>query len=153
MFNVSVFAQFRTHSTPSIPAAVLIYPVQRVQRSGVCAVRGLLWAVCLVSGTACAAACAVQSFRACWREQGCTGGVYSRRPAPLGECRDKIFQRKRRFSGFVSQPTHPLFSAKNTPTPIANLQNFPQKQKRPLQRVCVLCYTCLTSLEREESVK
>jgi hypothetical protein len=41
--------------------------------------------------------------------------------------------------------------SKNYPTPIVNFKNFPQKQKRPLQRVCVLCYTCLTSLEREES--
>jgi hypothetical protein len=40
---------------------------------------------------------------------------------------------------------------KITLPPIVNLKNFPQKQKRPLQRVCVLCYTCLTSLEREES--
>lgn len=47
---------------------------------------------------------------------------------------------------------HPLFSAQNTPTPIANFKNSAAKTKRPLQRVCVLCYTCLTSLEREESV-
>nr|DAO34736.1 MAG TPA: hypothetical protein [Caudoviricetes sp.] len=35
---------------------------------------------------------------------------------------------------------------KNTPTAIFNLKNSAQKTKRPLQRVCVLCYTCLTSL-------
>ena len=42
---------------------------------------------------------------------------------------------------------------KITPAPIVNLKNSASKTKRPLQRVCVLCYTCLTSLEREESVK
>lgn len=42
---------------------------------------------------------------------------------------------------------------KTTPTPYCQSQKFPAKTKRPLQRVCVLCYTCLTSLEREESVK
>lgn len=38
---------------------------------------------------------------------------------------------KRRFSGFVSQPTHPLFPAQNTPPPIVNLKNSAQKQKDP----------------------
>jgi RNA polymerase subunit RPABC4/transcription elongation factor Spt4 len=40
---------------------------------------------------------------------------------------------------------------KNYHTPYCQSQKFRAKIKRPLQRVCVLCYTCLTSLEREES--
>lgn len=42
---------------------------------------------------------------------------------------------------------------KKSPHPYCQSQKFRAKTKRPLQRVCVLCYTCLTSLEREESVK
>lgn len=56
---------------------------------------------------------------------------------------------KRRFPCL---PT-PSFLLKNHPTPYCQSQKFPAKIKRPLQRVYVLCYTCLRSLEREESVK
>lgn len=66
-----------------------------------------------------------------------TGGVYSRRPAPPGQ----PFNHRKNKKG-----------SKNHPTSYHQLQKFPAKTKRPLQRVCVLCYTCLTSLEREESV-
>ena len=69
-------------------AAVLIYPVRRVQRPGVCALPCM---VCLASGTACAAVCRVQSFRVRWTGQGGTGGVYSRRPAPPGQ---SLYHRK-----------------------------------------------------------
>lgn len=58
---------------------------------------------------------------------------------------------KRRFSAFPLH-THPFFLLK-TPPHHCRFQKFRPKTKRPLQRVCVLCYTCLTSLEREESVK
>jgi hypothetical protein len=71
-----------------------------------------------------------------WKVQETTGGVYSRRPAPPGQ----PFNHRKNKKG-----------SKNHPTPIANFKNSAAKTKRPLQRVCVLCYTCLTSLEREES--
>lgn len=84
-------------------------PVQRAQRPGVCALPCM---VCLASGTACAAACDVQAVRVRWSGQGYTGGVYSRRPAPPGQSR---YHRKNKKG------------SKITPTPIANLKNFPQK--------------------------
>ena len=65
-FGLSAFAQFRTHCPPSSAAAVPI--AQRVQRPGACrALRGLPWYLPRPgSGTACATACAVQSFRVRW---------------------------------------------------------------------------------------
>jgi hypothetical protein len=39
--------------------------------------------------------------------------------------------RRKNSKKAFSSPTHPLFSAQNTPTSIANLKNFPQKQKDP----------------------
>lgn len=54
----------------------------------------------------------------------------------------------------VSRPTtEKIKKAQKIRSWIFSHQKFPAKTKRPLQRVCVLCYTCLTSLEREESVK
>lgn len=88
-------------------------PVQRPGASW----HGLPWHLpALVSGTACTAACAVQSVRVRWRGQGYTGGVYSRRPAPPGQSRHHRKNKK---------------GSKNHPTHIPNLQNFPQKQKDP----------------------
>jgi hypothetical protein len=111
-------------------------PVQRVQRPGVCvSVRGV---VCLASGTACAAACCVPSFRVRWGLGSPPAGYTATaqtRPVSLSTT-EKIKK-----------------TQKIIPTPITNLKNFRAKTKRPLQRVCVLCYTCLTSLEREESLK
>lgn len=69
-------------------AACLVSDVDRCSVSSVRAcvpVRVLLCAVCLASGTACPAACAVQFARVRWSGQGRTGGVYSRRPAPPGQ--------------------------------------------------------------------
>ena len=76
-FGVSDFAQFRTHcaDTPAPPSfrstrrglsGIECRPVQRVQRPGVCAVCAVSCVVCLASGTACAAACRVQSVRVRW---------------------------------------------------------------------------------------
>ena len=49
------------------PAAVLICPVQRVQRPGVCAcVRSAAGMVCLASRTAYVAACRARPFRVRW---------------------------------------------------------------------------------------
>ena len=119
-FGLSAFAQFRTHSMPSsvqtpvrssprVLSGIECRPVQRVQRPGVClALRGLR----LAFGAVCPAACRVQSSRMRWSGQGCTGGVYSRRPAPPGQSRHHRKNKK---------------GSKNHPTPIANLKNFPQK--------------------------
>ena len=79
-------------------------------------VRVLLWAVCLASGTACATACDVQAVRVRWSGQGCTGGVYSRRPAPPGQSRHRRKNKK---------------GSKKHPHPYCQSQNFPKKQKDP----------------------
>ena len=110
----------------SSPAAVPICPARpvwyRVLTCAACPVSGRVCrcavscVVCLASGTSCAAACAVQSFRVRWSVQGCTGGAYSRRPAPPGQ---SFYHRKNKKG------------SKNHPTPIPSLQNFPQKQKDP----------------------
>lgn len=109
-FGLSAFAQFRTHFPPSSAAAVPI--AQRVQRQGVCA---LPCVVCLASGMVCPAACAVQSVRVRWSGQGCTGGVYSRRPAPPGQSRHHPKNKK---------------GSKNHPTPYCQSQKFPAKTKK-----------------------
>ena len=120
-------------------------PVQRVQRLG----GGMPWylsALVLARPALLPVMC---------RPSGCAGALGSppagyiaaTQPRPVSSA--KNLQNKKG----VSPSYHPLFSAQNTPTPIANLKNSAAKTKRPLQRVCVLCYTCLTSLEREESVK
>lgn len=124
---LSISAQFRTRcARPPAPAAALISPARPVwywvQTGAACPASGRVrlcavsCVVCLASGTACAVACRVQSVRVRWRGQGCTGGVYSRRLAPPGQSRHHRKNKK---------------GSKNDPTPIANLQNFPQKQKDP----------------------
>nr|DAJ64406.1 MAG TPA: zinc-ribbon containing domain protein [Caudoviricetes sp.] len=107
-------------------------PVQRVQRLGggmpwylsalVLARSALLPVVCRPSGGAGAGAS--------------TSGVYGESWGWGGE----PFNHRKNKKGSKKHP-HPHFK----------LSKFPAKTKRPLQRVCVLCYTCLTSLEREES--
>jgi hypothetical protein len=90
---------------------------------------------CLASGAACAAACRAQPFRVRWRAEGPRRGIQG---AP--------------GVGQVSPvTTEKIKKAQKHPTPYHQLQKFPAKTKRPLQRVCVLCYTWLTSLEMEES--
>lgn len=119
-FGVSVFEQFRTHrASPPAPApsrstrrglsGIECRPVQRVQRPGACA------GARPVVGMVCAATCAVQSVRVRWG-LGYTGGAYSRHPAPPGQSRHHRKNKK---------------GSKITPPPIANLPNFPQKQKDP----------------------
>lgn len=105
---------------PDLPgAACLVSGADRCSVSSVRAcvsVCGLLWAVYLASGTACAAACAVQSVRVRWGLGVSTGGVYSRRPAPPGQSRHHRKNKK----GFKK------FAAGFLAT-----KNFPQKQKDP----------------------
>ena len=117
-------------------------PVQRVPAPGRWSVWPCLawYALVLaspgISGMVCFAADAVQSVRVRW---GCGlhRRVYSRRPAPPGQSRRHRKNKK---------------GSKKSPHPHCQSQKFPAKTKRPLQRVWLLCYTCLTSLEREESV-
>lgn len=68
---------------------------------------------------------------------GCAGGLGLHRRgiggAPgVGWSTPRVEKiQKKAFSKIVSQATHPLFPVQNHPTPITNLQNFPQKQKDP----------------------
>ena len=152
----------RTRCKPSCPAAVPIYPARpvwyRVQTGAACPASGrvVAWSALVLarpgSGAACAAVCRVQSVRV-----RCGGwglhlwGIWAAPGVWWSTPRIEKIQ-KRRFIKVVAIH-HSLFPVQTTPTPIVNLKNSAQKTKRPLQRVCVLCYTCLTSLEREESVK
>ena len=118
-FGVSDFAQFRTLAqSPAVRSLPDLYSV-----------RGLLWAVCLASGTACAAACAAQSVRVrCGLgspPEGHTGSA----GGGVGHARDKIFQRKRRFSGFLSS-IPPILTKRNA-CHCAIFQIFRKIQKDP----------------------
>lgn len=109
VFGVSDFAQFRTHcaSRPA-PCAATIYPTRRVQRPGVCGLP------CIWYGLRCCLPLAV-----------CPGalGLW---PPPAGHI---AAARHRPVSPVTTEKIKK--AQKITPTPIANLQNFPQKQKDP----------------------
>lgn len=113
---------------PAVPIArrglsgIECRPVQRVQRPGVYAVPCM---VCPASGTACPAACAVQSVRVRWGLGLHRRGIQRAPVVGWSTPRVEKIQKRRSFH------THPLFSAQNTPTPIANLKNSAQKQKDP----------------------
>lgn len=118
-FGLSAFAQFRTHCPPSSAAAVPI--AQRAQRPGVC--------VCAWRGLPCCLYCAGRpGALGCWglRRRGIQGA--------LGVGWVDSLRRKKSKKAFLLKWwrfTTPLFPAQITPTPIANLKNFPQKQKDP----------------------
>ena len=129
-----------TRRTPYSPAAVSIYPVQRVQRPGVCV--GALPVVgglpCIWHGLRCCLCCVVCPG-ALWAGVS-TGGVYSHRPAQPGECRDKIFQRKRRFLGSYRNLPTPSFLCK-TPQPTFPIPKIPPKNKKtPTKGLCSVLY-------------
>ncbi len=91
-------------------------PVQRV-------LHGL---PCIWHGLRCCLCCAVRP--GALSAGVSTGGAYSRRPAPPGECRDKIFQRKRRFSEFVLlTPTPP---SQNETYLVVQVSKFSEKYKK-----------------------
>lgn len=129
------------------PATIPIYPgaaclVSSADRCSVSSVRacvavcGLLWSVCLASGTACAAVCAVQSFRVRWGLGSPPEGYTASAGGGVGHARDKIFQRKRRS---ISLPT-PSFLCK-TPHPHCRFQKFPAKTKKtPTKGLCSVLY-------------
>ena len=107
----------RRHDLPGV--ACLVSSADRCSVSSVRAcvsVCGLLWAVCLASGTACATACAVQSLRVRWGlESPPAGHTGAAQPRP----------------GSLSTTEKIKKAQKITPPPIVNLKNFPQKQKDP----------------------
>ena len=111
-FGLSAFAQFRTHCPPSSDAAVPI--AQRVQRLGVCVVP------CVVrpgSGAVfCVAFGVPQSVLVrCGLWSPPAGHTAAAQPRPVSlSTAEKIKK-----------------AQKITPTLIANLKNFPQKQKDP----------------------
>lgn len=134
-FGLSAFAQFRTRCRSDCPGVAVWY---RVQTGAACPASGRVCRAlhglsCIWHGLPCCV-CDVQSFRVRW---GHPGGI-----GP-----------EARVGAVSPVTTEKIKKAQNHPTPIVNLKNSTAKTKRPLQRVCVLCYTCLTSLEREESVK
>lgn len=116
-FGLSAFAQFRTHCPTSSAAAVPI--AQRAQRPGVCvcAWRGLPCRLCRVAvpGTLEWAGMHRQGI------QGTPGGG-------AGHARDKIFQRKRRFSGFLLLTPTPLSQIRIHP--IVQVSKFSEKYKK-----------------------
>lgn len=107
-------------------------PVQRVQRPGVCrALHGLPWYLPRPgSDTACAAVCAVQSFRVCWG-----WGIHRRgiRGAPgVGQVMPaiKFFKEKGVFRCHSRQ--HPPHPHKTKPIRLCNSPKIPKNTKRPL---------------------
>lgn len=117
------------------PAAVTICPARpvlyRVQTGAACLASwrvcrcAVSCMVCLASGTACP----VQSCPVCCMGQGCTGGVYSRRPAPPGQ---SCHHRKNKKGLPHLHKTKPIRLCKSP--------NFPKNTKRPLSW-SNLCYT------------
>ena len=105
-------------------------PVQRVQRPGVCVVP------CVV----CPATCYVQAVRVRWGAWVSTGGVYRQRRGGVGHARDKIFQRKRRFSWFVLlTPTPP--SQNETYLIVQVSKNSKKYKKTPFEVLDVVYLT------------
>lgn len=105
---------------PDLPGTACL--VSSADRCSVSSVRACVVScmVCLASGTACAAACAVQSVRVRWRGQGYTGGAYSRRPAPPGQSPN---HRKNKKGSKITPPPLSIFKIprKNKKTPTKGL--------------------------------
>lgn len=127
-----------TLRTPSSPAAVLIYPAQRVQRPGVSCRCAVSCMVCPASGTACVAACRVQSVPVRWgwglHPRGIQGapGVGQVMPAIKFFKEKGVFGRSSRL-----YPPHPH---KTKRLSLCKSPKIPKNTKRPLSR-SNLCYT------------
>ena len=121
-------------------AACLVSSADRCSVSSVRAcvsVCGLLWAVCLASGTPCAAACAVQPVRVRW-------GLGS---PPLGymeRARGRVVyssHRKNSKKAFFGVPSpHLPHPHKTKRLSLCKSPKIPKNTKRPLSRFN-LCYT------------
>ena len=107
-----------SRSAPRGLSGIECRPVQRVQRP----------ACVLVRGVVCLAACAVQSFRVRWGLGSPPEGYTGSSGGGAGHARDKIFQRKRRFSGFLLQtPTPP---SQNESHPIVQVSKNSKNYKK-----------------------
>ena len=110
--------------SPCAVSGIECRPVQRVQRPGACrALRGLPWYLPRSgSGTACATACAVQSFRVRWGlGPPPAGHTAAAQPRPVSlSTTEKI------------KKTHPTFTNQN-PSDCASLQIFRKIQKGPFR--------------------
>ena len=95
--------------------------VSSADRCSVSSVRG-----CVVLCVVCLVVCRVQSVRVCWGRGLHLWGIWGE---PGGGVVDT--SRRKNSKKAFSSPTHPLFSAKNTPPHIVNLKNSAQKQKDP----------------------
>lgn len=129
----------RRHSSPAIAPICPAHPIwYRVQTGAACPASGRVCRcavscmVCLASCMVCAAACAVQSFRVCWSVQGCTGGAYSRRPAPPGQSRHHPKNKK---------------GSKNYHHPHCQSQKFPKIQKDPYKESVFCAILALQALK------
>ena len=98
--------------------------------SGCVGVPCLAW-YALVSGAACATACAAQAFRVRWSGQRHTGGVYSLRCAPPGQ---SLNHRKNKKD--------PPLLHKTTLIRLCKSPKIPKNTKRPLSEPR-LCYNQL----------
>lgn len=142
-FGLSAFAQFRTHSTPSSPAAVPIAPARpvwyRVQTGAACPAFGRLSA--LVSfppwfwhGLSCCLRCAV-----CPGALGAgvsTGGAYRERRGWGGSIVSVEKIQKRRFP-FLPTPSF----LRKTPYPLLSISKIPRKNKKtPRKGLCSVLY-------------
>ena len=115
------------------PAAVTICPAwpvwYRVQTGAACPAFGRRYALVLVcpgSGTACPAACDVQTVRVRWGAGVSTGGVYSRRPAPPGQ----PFNHRKNKKG-----------SKKSPRPLLSISKiFRKNKKTPTKGLCSVLY-------------
>lgn len=110
------------------PAAGTIYLASNADRCSVSSVwacvsvRGLLWAVCLASGTVCAAACRVQSVRVRWGFGLHRRGIWDE--PGVGQVSPATTEKIKK--------THPTFTNQNPPD-CASLQKFQKIQKGPFR--------------------
>lgn len=122
----------RRPDRPAWRSGIECRPVQRVQRLGVCVVP------CVV----CLAACDVQVVWVRWSRHGCTGGVYSRRPAPPGQP----------FNHRKNKKDPPHFH-KSEPIRLCKSPKIPKNTKRPISEPR-LCYNQLKAIrQRKEESK
>lgn len=101
-------------------AAGTIYPVQHAQRSGVCVVPCV---VCLASGTACPAACAVQSVRVRWGLGLHLWGIWGE---PGGGAVDTSRRKNSKKAFFLPTPSFLL----KKPYPLLSISKISRKNKK-----------------------
>lgn len=109
-------------------AACLVSSADRCSVSSVRGVCALPCVVCFASSTACPAARYVQAVRVRWGLGSPPAGYTGSAGSGVGHARDKIFQRKSRFSEFVLlTPTPP---SQNETYLIVQVSKFSEKYKK-----------------------